>query len=809
MKVLFTIILVTSSIICFGQIDQWDSVKVDATLYEAGQLEFSDRDSSMALTSLAIEKANAINYRKGYALAILQKGYLLEDIGDYKEAVKLYDSSIVIFKKLNGSAGIAKASNALGVLLNYQGKYDEAIKSLQVAYNAYEKTKNLNGKAMALGNMGLVQTNIQNYDKALNYYKQSLELKVSLNDSLGIAIDHMNIGNAYSLKEDFETALDHLYQSIEMSNLIDDKIGISYCLTSIGEVFIKQEKYVLAEENFIYAMEIQKSISDKKALASSYRSLGTIYLILKRTPEAIEVLEKGMLIANELELTPIKIDLYDILSEVYEIEGNLELALKFERNFSKLKDSIHLAEKKQELSDIDSKYHTKLKDEEISTQEAELTEKDKEIDTIIEEENFIMILSSGIILTVLCFAGLVFFNFRKKKKLANELEKLSIVAREIENTVIIADAKGEIEWINESYSRKAGYELKEFKQKFGKYIANASDSPEIHDVIAKCKRDKKPAKYVLHMAKKSGEMHWIQTTINPIVNKKGEIEKFILIDADITEIKDAEAKMVIQRDELALKNNLITESIDYAKRIQSALLPSQENLSSSFKDYFIFYKPKDIVSGDFYWLNKKENKTFFAVADCTGHGVPGALISIIGMNELNNIIDNSETEPNSILEGLSGRIQKKLAHNDHKEQLKDGIDISLCSFEETSNENQIGVLKYAGAHNTLYLVRDNQLSEHKGNRIHIGANRRAENTFTQESIPIQKGDIIYLFSDGFVDQKGGSNNKKFYYGPFRELLLSIQMKSMKEQNEILSNKISDWKGSSEQLDDMLIWGIRF
>ena len=809
MKVIFTLIISITSFICFGQVNKWDSVKIDATIINAERLVYSNQDSSMTLTEIAIKKAVSLDYKKGFAQAMLQKGHLQEGIGEYKEARLLYDSSIVIFNSLNELPGIAKANNALGILLNYQGKYDDAIKSFQLAYNAYDELGDQNGKAKVLGNMGLFQRNIQNYDEALSYYKQSLELMIGLGDSLAIAIHHMNIGDAYYLKEEYETALEHLYLSTEISRLIDDKIGISYCLMSIGEVFLTQGKYKLAEENFNYAMDIQKSLYDKNGLANSYKNLGKTYSLLGKTTEAIEMLDKGMVIANELELIPIKIELYDLLSEVHEIEGDFELALKFERKFSRLQDSVHLVEKEQELSEIDSKYHSKLKDVELSIQEDEISKKDNEINYLQEEEDFILTTSSIIIISILSIAGLFFYNLQKKKKLAEELEKLSIVAREIENTVIIADADGEIEWINESYSRKAGYRLKEFKEKFGKHIVNESDSPELHKVVAQCKSEKKPVKYVLNIEKKSGETHWIQTTLTPILDKNGNIKNFVLIDSDVTDVKVAEAKMALQRDELASKNNLITESIDYARRIQSALLPSQEHLSSCFKDHFIFYKPKDILSGDFYWQFKNKNKIFFAVADCTGHGVPGALISIIGMNELNNIIDNSKTEPDEILEDLSIRIQQKLTHNDHKEQLKDGIDISLCSFEETPNENQMGILKYSGAHNILYLIRDNLLTEYKGNKIHIGTNRREGVPFTKEAIPIQKGDVIYLFSDGFADQKGGEKNKKFYYGPFRELLQSFHTKTMKEQNKILSDKMNAWKGNSEQLDDMLIWGIRF
>ena len=281
------------------------------------------------------------------------------------------------------------------------------------------------------------------------------------------------------------------------------------------------------------------------------------------------------------------------------------------------------------------------------------------------------------------------------------------------------------------------------------------------------------------------------------------------------EILSQKEEIEVNRDKLARQNQQISDSIDYAKRIQTAVLPSYENVKSLLPDSMVLFKPKAKVSGDFYWVKNYGDTILFAAADCTGHGVPGAFMSIICNNILNQIVTQYENLfPGAILKLLSQEVirrlhQKKKSIDDSEGEktkiewdVKDGMDIALCSFNKSTFE-----LVYSGAHNPLYMIRNGELLERKGEKLFIGGTK-PEDTFTDHNIELQKGDVIYLFSDGFADQRGGPNNKKFYYGPFQELLIQIHQKPMDEQKKTLDTTITDWMGSGEQIDDIIIFGIR-
>lgn len=264
-------------------------------------------------------------------------------------------------------------------------------------------------------------------------------------------------------------------------------------------------------------------------------------------------------------------------------------------------------------------------------------------------------------------------------------------------------------------------------------------------------------------------------------------------------------QIMLQKEELTLKNKAITDSINYAKRIQTAMLPPYKLFKSIFPSSFILFMPKDIVSGDFYWVNKVGNKIFIAAVDCTGHGVPGAFMSIIGF-ELFRKITNIEglTRPSDILNRLNDDFHEIFKDVDNV-VLRDGMDVAFCSIDKKDM-----ILEFAGAFNPLYLIRDNKIMEVKGDRFAIGLDETnfREQTFKNHIIPIQKSDIVYIFSDGFADQFGGPDGKKYKYRRFRHLLLNLHQLPMEKQHEILENNVMEWRGEQEQVDDILVIGIK-
>jgi serine phosphatase RsbU (regulator of sigma subunit) len=260
----------------------------------------------------------------------------------------------------------------------------------------------------------------------------------------------------------------------------------------------------------------------------------------------------------------------------------------------------------------------------------------------------------------------------------------------------------------------------------------------------------------------------------------------------------------LQKVELELKDKNITDSLIYAQRIQEALLPSETYFRKHFEDSFILFKPKDIVSGDFYWIGEKKDKIFVVAADCTGHGVPGALMSMIGLNLIETTINEDNVEiPSRILEVMNKGLEKTFSREKNIGTIiRDGMDIGLCVIDRKRKK-----VEYAGAFFPLYLIRDDSLIEIAADKIIIGMNPDGLQ-YTDHEIDLMDNDIFYIFSDGYVDQFGGAENKKFMYRRFRYLLLTIHSFPVNDQRSILEENIRSWMGLNEQVDDIMVIGFR-
>ena len=293
-----------------------------------------------------------------------------------------------------------------------------------------------------------------------------------------------------------------------------------------------------------------------------------------------------------------------------------------------------------------------------------------------------------------------------------------------------------------------------------------------------------------------------------------------------SKVKERTKELEAEKEKVTFQKKEITDSIRYAKRIQTAILPPHQLLNENFSNYFILDKPRDIVSGDFYWLTKKNDKVFIAAADCTGHGVPGAFMSMLGIAFLNEIVNKSNTsKANEILNHLRDNVINSLNQSGRNEETKDGMDIALCIIDKKN-----GVVEYAGANNPMYIFRksneihseeqqsegnyqlqqsnDYQLRIQKADRMPVGVHAFSNISFKNSIIPIQKGDTIYIFTDGYVDQFGGEHDKKFKSRPFKKLLFEIQELDMSRQEETLLKMHEDWMGEKEQIDDILIIGVK-
>ena len=371
------------------------------------------------------------------------------------------------------------------------------------------------------------------------------------------------------------------------------------------------------------------------------------------------------------------------------------------------------------------------------------------------------------------------------------------------------------EWVNKGFTLLYGYTLNEYIEKKGNNITLTSSNPDFYKIFKRCIEQKVSITYTSKSFTKDEREIWVQTTLTPVLDNNDKITKFISIDSDITKMKQVENELETQRDQIEeqrdyinSQNIEITSSIYYAQNIQAALLPPQKFFTKIFPESFIFYKPREIVSGDFYWLSQKQDKIYVAAADCTGHGVPGALLSMLGTAFLTEIInENDKIKPSEVLSELRDYVGNSLHQTGEMGEMTDGLDISIISIDKHNN-----TLEFAGAMNPLFLVKKTNnnysLTEIKGDRISIGVYEFKDMSFTNHKLKLQKDDTFYILTDGYTDQFGGENDEKFKKKRFKNVLLEMQYYSMNEQKEILIETFNKWKGANDQVDDILVIGIR-
>jgi serine phosphatase RsbU (regulator of sigma subunit) len=384
------------------------------------------------------------------------------------------------------------------------------------------------------------------------------------------------------------------------------------------------------------------------------------------------------------------------------------------------------------------------------------------------------------------------------EKKNEELEQLSLVASKTDNVVLILDKDGKLEYVNESFSRQHNMGVDQVKTKYGETIFELSNNPSIKELVDSAVSNKRSVSYEsLNRMEEASKGQWQSSTLTPIFADDGSLKKIIIIDTDVTDRKRQE-QIILQ------KNKDITDSIYYAKKIQHAILPSPETLTEFVPDHFCLYMTKDIVSGDFYWFSHLGGSSIIAAVDCTGHGVPGAFMSLIGYNLLNRIVnENRHTDPATILLELNKGVITALHKNDSES--RDGMDIAVCKINHKEQ-----TIEYAGSMRPLWIVNNGEITEIKADKIPIGTRpneRQDEIVYTTHTIIPKRGDRYFIFTDGYADQFGGDKDKKFSTARFKTLLCQTSSLELSKQEDALRKEHLTWKGQHEQIDDILVIGF--
>jgi len=582
---------------------------------------------------------------------------------------------------------------------------------------------------------------------------------------------------------------------------------------SIIQLANKKSAYILnlakQDSNKIVNNALEKSTKeitkdDFKNLAvdeKEFQSKKTIQQLQQRIKDL-----SGLQHKTSQDSLDLKKDRLSIRKELFDLA---QYQLEIDRlNVRTKEDSVRIEQRESQLFLM--KQDMLFAEQELENANNRLLLKDLEI----KNKNIMLIsflIGSVLLLFLLAY---IYYNYRDKKRINKileyqnaELEKLSIVASETSNAVIITDDKGDFTWVNKGYTRLFGYELDEVVGQNPRSLLREENSDEVKSYVDKALNKGESVNYEFELESKFGKKIWLQTTITPILDKNGSVSKMIVIDSDISKIKEAEKEILTQSQLLAKQNAQIMASINYGKRIQDAILPSESLIKSYFPESFIYFKPRDIVSGDFYWFSVQDNKLFVATVDCTGHGVPGAFMSLIGNSLLNHIVNERKIhKPAQILKELNIGVNKALSQSkSENDEREDGMDLTMCCFDKNKNEVQI-----ACANHTVLIGNEDKFEEIEGDEISIGeAYSKVENLeFTNHKVALNENSIIYLFSDGYQDQLGGPKNKKFMVGKFKDFLLEHKNEAMSQQIDELNKEFQDWKGENKQTDDVLVMGIR-
>jgi serine phosphatase RsbU (regulator of sigma subunit)/TPR repeat protein len=614
--------------------------------------------------------------------------------------------------------------------------------------------------ASTLNNIGYNFTNQGNIPKALEYYHKSLKIQKEIGDKEGVASSLNNIGHIYGNQGDISKSLEFFNKSLKIQEKIGEKRGIALSLNNIGYLYNKKGDLPKALEYYHKSLIIQEEIDDKNGIATSLNNIGYIYKNQEDIPKTLEYFNKSLKLREEIGDKEGVSTCLNNIGDIMLAKGNVQEALIYS--------------------------HRSL----LIAQEIGYPEKIKQAATLLYE----VYIKQG------------------RGMMALEMYKLSITMRDS---------------INNEATQKATIR-QQTKYEFEKVQAVKDKE---HEKQLEVEKEAKAKQKVITYATAGG---------------LGLVGIFLFFVMNRLKVTRKQKTVIEQQKEVVEEaHQEIKDSITYAKRIQSAILPPAKLVKEYLKESFILYKPKDVVAGDFYWMetinwgesrmvsNEKQNPllntpfsqlVLFAAADCTGHGVPGAMVSVVCNNALNRSVrEHGLTKPGEILTKTREIVIQEFEKSE--EEVKDGMDIALCSLEGNK-------LQYAGANNPLWIIRPLRHSgsdpesgekeekivgqasndgfeiiETRANKQPIGQFDNPE-PYTTHSFDLEKGDSIYIFSDGYVDQFGGEKGKKFKAKAFRELLLSIQNKEMEGQRKIIDNAFEEWRGSLEQIDDVCVIGVR-
>lgn len=671
-----------------------------------------------------------------------------------------------LLKKLSNSPTDTNKVNLLFDIGNYYMKRDleKAMHFYEDALFLSKELKFYSGEIKSLLNIGLINNDKGKADEALNNYERVLDLLNAYPNPPLQATVYNNMGMVYDYQSDYAKAMKFYLHALEIRETVGDKKAIAESYNNVGIIYYYQKDFEKTLEYYLKALDLREKINDRKGISSSYNNLGLVYTAQERFEKATDYFNRSLAIKRELD------DQKGIAGSLYNLGFVLQKQKKYEEAM------IHSVEALKIFGKLGDKKNMAL----------------------------------NLLYIALIYDGMNNFT------MSVEYSKKSIdMAHAINAKNIVRNAAAELARIySQQNLYKEAFTFSKLASSIQDSLSSEARRQSIADMETKYRINSKEKE--IELLTKDKQLHdaQIAKTQAEIKQKTTQRNLVFIIAGIVLTLSVVVLRLYLQKQkqqeilkkqtiQIARKNKDITESIHYASGIQQAILPLMNDIKNTFPNSFIYYEPRDIVSGDLYWFSKRSNTGILAVIDCTGHGVPGAFMSMVANDLINQIVfDNNITNPAKVLQLLNFKLNHTLNRTGRKKDSKEGMDIAMIMLDYDKMK-----LEYAGARRPLYLLRNNQIIEYAPDKYTIG---QAEDDvqFTDHKITLETGDSIYMFTDGITDQFGEKTRKKYKVKKLREFLLSIHQNDMSLQNKALREELIVWQGNQPQVDDQLIIGIK-
>lgn len=743
-----------------------DSMRIDIL----AELSENWRAFSFPLSQevLSQSKKHNNNYTEGLAYCKFGIYYYRAYVID--SANYFLDKALTIGTKYNFKSIEAEALAWKGEVQRRQDNKDSAIVLQNKAQSIAKAIGNKKIEAFSLMAQGEAYRDLFEFDKAFECYNKCILIADQINDTYKIIICYNSIGDINRVKGNYVKALEYFNKSMNLAKSNGNKRPLAYSLNTLGDIYSAQKELDKALKYYEEAIKIANEIEDKLRVSNIYNSMGIAHQLLKHKDLALECFNRSIKIAEEIGNTNNVAHSYSGIGSLNYDEGKFTEAIEyFQKACETSEETGNVSQLCSDLHDMGQCYF-----------ELKNFTKAKEV-----AQKSLLIAKKNELLESVKISSFLLYKINSKQNNSNEaLKMLSLF---IESKDSLSNEEQVKKFAAVEYEAKEEGLKAEQEAKEKTYRAERAREEE------ELKRQK-----TIRYAFTIGFVLVLALAVVVYRNLRENKKKNKIILEQKKEVEHA--KELVEE-----KHKEITDSINYAERIQRTFLATEESLNNNLKDYFIYFQPKDIVSGDFYWSCKLADGNFMlATADSTGHGVPGSIMSLLNITSLEKACEHY-TEPADILNHTRATIIERLKKDGSAEGGKDGMDCSLISFNFSNN-----TIKYSTANNPIWIAQENgtKLLELKPDKMPVGKHDKDKEPFTQNTVQLNKGDVVYSLSDGFPDQFGGPSGKKFMSKKLKELLLAISQEPMKEQGEKIKIILNNWKGTLEQVDDITLIGVR-